>query len=146
MTQFYKKMAVWLGVCVVAVLVFTLYGRPGESESTLVSYSQFRENLENDVITHLTIEENKAIWVSKEESFSAQLPDSMAHIDTYVDAGIEVEIIGEKKGECCISSIHGLLSSFYVAFGIFLFVKVAWVKRRPLVNFRRRLLMRIAPM
>ena len=107
MTQFYKKMAIWVGVCVVAVIVFSFYQQPEGGESTRIAYSEFRKHLDNDKITSLIIENNSAKWVEeKGESFVVELPGNPNEIESFIKSGIEVLIIP-------VENERGLRQIFY---------------------------------
>ncbi len=96
MNQFYKKMAIWFAICLIFVLIQFQYQQPDNdiSNTTKLSYTKFKENLDKGLIPNFTLEQNQATWTdAKGKHFMANLPSNPSTIDTYLAKGVDIEII-----------------------------------------------------
>ena len=132
MNQFYKKLAIWLAIGIVAILIQYQYRQPDKniSNTTILSYTKFKENLDKGKIPNFTLEKNQATWTdAKGKHFMANLPANPSAIDTYLAKGVDIEIIpntGEKSFFQQLFSIELVIFLFCIWY---FFIRGKWPKR-----------------
>jgi cell division protease FtsH len=132
LNQFYKKLAIWLAIGIVAILIQYQYRQPDKniSNTTILSYTKFKENLDKGKIPNFTLEKNQATWTdAKGKHFMANLPANPSAIDTYLAKGVDIEIIpntGEKSLFQQLFSIELVIFLFCIWY---FFIRGKWPKR-----------------
>ena len=132
MNQFYKKLAIWLAIGIVAILIQYQYRQPDKniSNTTILSYTKFKENLDKGKIPNFTLEKNQATWTDAEgKHFMANLPANPSAIDTYLAKGVDIEIIpntGDKSFFQQLFSIELVIFLFCIWY---FFIRGKWPKR-----------------
>ncbi len=124
-------LAVWLAIGLVVVLIQYQYQQPdiNISNTTTLSYTKFKENLDKGIIPKFTLEKNQATWTNaKGKHFMANLPANPSAIDTYLAKGVDIEIIPD-TGERSIFQQLFSFESVIILFCIwYFFVRGKWPK------------------
>ncbi len=138
MNQFYKKMAIWLAIGIVALLIQHQYQQPhiNISNTTTLSYTKFKKNLDKGIIPNFTIENNQATWTdAKGDHFMVNLPANPSAIETYLAKGIDIEII-PNTGEKFIFQHLFSFEFFLILFCIwYFFIRGRWPKSDKAIAF-----------
>ncbi len=134
MNRSHKKLAIWLAIWLAlgltVVLIQYQYQQPDlAADTTVLSYSKFKENLDKGLIPGFTLEKGQATWTDdKGNHFMANLPANPSAIDSYLARGIDIQIIPD-TGE---RSIFRQLFSFESAIILFciwyFFIRGRWPK------------------
>ena len=138
MNQFYKKLAIWIAIGLIAILIHHQYGQPDNniSNTTTLSYTKFKENLDKGIIPKFTLEKNQATWTdAKGKHFMANLPANPSVIDTYLAKGVDIEIIpntGEKSFFQQLFSFESVLILFCIWY---FFIRGRWPKNDKAMAF-----------
>jgi cell division protease FtsH len=120
MSNYMKKLLVWLGVIVLLILLFNLSSEPEKIHREL-SYNTFRSKLELGEIKKIMIEDRTVTGMIKEkEAFITILPAQSELINSIADTGVEVIVKKTAKVSWQAGSFLNILP-MVILFGLMFF-------------------------
>jgi len=95
--HFYKNLAIWLIICLVGFLIFTLLKQPAEN-ITLIRYNDFLNSLREGHLSTVTIQQNTVSWTTSDNSkYKTIIPPQSEVLDQLLTEGVNIEVQEEDK-------------------------------------------------
>ncbi len=121
MNSIYKNLGLWLVICVMMIILFQLFNqdRPASNE---ISYSQFRQDVEQGAIKSVTIRGNKisGSYVDGAEKFRTLAPEDPSLVSDLLKNKVMVEVSPEEENSWYLTALMYWLP-MVVLIGIFVF-------------------------
>ncbi len=123
MNQFYKNLTIWLIIGLAVLLVINMFkGKP--DNVNVISYTEFVEKVNKEVITSFTVEKNTASWTtSNGNKFKSVLPANSAAVDQFLASGAKIDIVASREPSWFVRSLMTWLPIFLLAIVWFFFLR-----------------------
>lgn len=123
MNQFYKNLTIWLIIGLAALLVMNMFKGKTDDVDT-ISYTEFVDKVNREVITSFTVEDNVAMWVtSNGKKFRSVLPTANGNVDRFLASGAKIDIKASKEPGWLVRSMMTWMPIFFLALLWFFFMR-----------------------
>ena len=123
MNQFYKNLTIWLIIGLTALLVMNLF--KGKSDDVAsISYTEFVDKVNREVIPSFTLEKNVASWTtSNGKKYRSVLPENNEIVDRFLARGVKIDVVPSKEPGWLVRSFMTWMPLFFLAALWFFFMR-----------------------
>jgi len=112
MKLFYKKLAIWVAICLSLALMYNAFKVPTYRTFT-IPYSDFLKKNDNGTFKKLKIQDNLASWsVEGGDHYECYIPDNPQSIAHFIKTGVEIELLPPKETPWILLILLPLMISF----------------------------------
>ena len=121
MNGIYKNLGLWLVICLVMIFLFHLFNQ-GKSSDKLISYSQFRQEIDQGVVKSVTLQGTRirGSYVDGSVDFKTLAPPDTELIPTMIKHKVDIKVLPEDDNPWYLTALISWLPMVFLI-AIFVF-------------------------